>query len=179
MTARARRRKWVARWHGNNAAAIALSRTPVLLTGRSKILRCKSSDYHAQTPRPTWQPTQGLVGPGLAYSGPNQTPTPQQDAAPVLHHRPLNLHPHHRYLPIGKEMNKRADDAGIGCRVHTLSHLERARRRPSRRSGEMHEAGKVLSLHDAAVEKYLQCEPGESCASRLVWIKPRKIANPH
>jgi hypothetical protein len=34
-------------------------------------------------------------------------------------------------LPIGKEMNKRADDAGIGCRVHTLAHLERARRRPS------------------------------------------------
>jgi hypothetical protein len=92
----------------------------------------QSSDYHAQTPRSTWQPTQGLVGPGLVYFGPNrQTSTPQQDAAPVLHHRPLNLHPHHRYLPIGKEMNKRADDAGIGCRVHTLAHLERARRRPS------------------------------------------------
>jgi hypothetical protein len=91
----------------------------------------QSSDYHAQTPRSTWEPTQGLVGPGLVYFGSNQTPAPQQDAAPVLHDRPLNLHPHHRYLPIGKEMNKRADDAGIGCRVHTLAHLERARRRPS------------------------------------------------
>jgi hypothetical protein len=91
----------------------------------------QSSDYHAQTSRSTWQPTQGLVGPGLVYSGPNQTPTPEQDAASVLHNRPLNLHPHHRYLPIGKEMNKRADDAGIGCRLHTLAHLERARRRPS------------------------------------------------
>ena len=39
----------------------------------------------------------------------------------------------------------------------------------------MHAAGKVLSLHDAAVEKYLQCEPGESCASRFVWIKPRTL----
>jgi hypothetical protein len=28
-------------------------------------------------------------------------------------------------------MNKRADDAGIGCHVHTLAHLEHARRRPS------------------------------------------------
>src|SRR6476661_3764561 len=90
-----------------------------------------SSDKGAQTPRPTWESTQGLVGPGLVYFGPNQTPTPQQDAASVLHNRPLNLHPHHRYLPIGKEMNKRADDAGIGCRLHTLAHLERARRRPS------------------------------------------------
>jgi hypothetical protein len=85
-----------------------------------------SSDKGAQTPRSTWEPTQGLVGPGTLYIG-----TPQQDAKGVLRDRPLNLHPHHRYLPIGKEMDKRADDAGTGCRVHTLAHLERARRRPS------------------------------------------------
>jgi hypothetical protein len=72
-----------------------------------------------------------LIGPRLGYSGPNQSPTPKQDAAPVLHDRSLNLHPHHRYLPIGPEMNKRDDDAGIGSRLHTLAHLERARRRPS------------------------------------------------
>jgi hypothetical protein len=85
-----------------------------------------SSDKGAQTPRSTWEPIQGLVGPGTVYIG-----TPQQDAQGVLHDRPLNLHPHHRYLPIGPEMDKRADDAGVGCRVHTLAHLERARRRPS------------------------------------------------
>jgi hypothetical protein len=62
----------------------------------------------------------------------------------VLHHRPLNLHPHHWYLPISKEMGKRADDAGIGCRIHTLAHLERARRRPRARSGEMHWQAKVV-----------------------------------
>jgi hypothetical protein len=90
-----------------------------------------SSDKGAQTPRSTWEPTQGLVGPGLVYFGANQSPTPKQDAASVLDDRPLNLHPHHRYLPIGPEMNKRADDAGIGCHVHTLAHLEHARRRPS------------------------------------------------
>jgi hypothetical protein len=90
-----------------------------------------SSDKGQDPPRKTWVPSEGIIGPGLVYFGPNQTPTPQQDAAPVLHDRPLNLHPHHRYLPIGPEMNKRADDAGIGCRVHTLAHLERARRRPS------------------------------------------------
>jgi hypothetical protein len=101
----------------------------------------QSSDYHAQTPRSTWQPTQGLVGPGLVYSGPNQ-PTPQQDAAPVLHHRPLNLHPHHRYLPIGKEMNKR------GRRRYRLppSHARASRTRATasieQGAVKMHEAGK-------------------------------------
>jgi hypothetical protein len=88
-------------------------------------------EREAQTPRSTWEPTQGLVGPGPKYFALNQTPTPQQDAAPLLYSRPFNLHPHHRYLPIGKEMDRRANDAGRCSRLHTLAHLECARRRPS------------------------------------------------
>jgi hypothetical protein len=107
---------------------LPLSATPKRAKQKRKTFNpnVASSDKGAQTPRSTWEPTQGLVGPGTVYIG-----TPQQDAKGVLHDRPLNLHPHHRYLPIGPEMDKRADDAGIGCRVHTLAHLERARRRPS------------------------------------------------
>jgi hypothetical protein len=112
------------------AARVPLGATPKPAKQKRKTFEqnpnVASSDKGAQTPRSTWEPTQGLVDPGLIYIG-----TPQQDAQGVLHDRPLNFHPHHRRLPIGPEMDKRADDAGIGCRVHTLAPLERARRRPS------------------------------------------------
>jgi hypothetical protein len=41
----------------------------------------------------------------------------------------------------------------------------------------MHEAGKVLSLHDAVVEKYLQREPesGRVPVQRVISIKPREL----
>jgi hypothetical protein len=45
----------------------------------------------------------------------------------------------------------------------------------------MHEAGKVLSLHDAAVEQYLQCEPesGRVPVQRGRLDQAARIANRH